>query len=313
MNSSPFPNNFITFVRMTYNELWHQLVPLYEPEEARAVVRELLDKLFGMTLTDIVSGKVDELTAEDQALLEGKMQRLRRGEPVQYVTGVEYFAGRPFSVGPSVLIPRPETEQLCELIRQDYDRPYCALQPPEPMRVLDIGTGSGCIAITLALDLPNTVVTAWDISPDALLTARENAHRLGADINFQLHDILDGQSLPEPDQQEKFELIVSNPPYICDSERKAIAHNVLDYEPSMALFVPDDDPLRFYRAIGHYARVALKSGGRLYFEVNARYADDVAALLRSLSFSKTEVRKDYYGKNRFVIAEINRINVNVAT
>ena len=288
---------------MTYNELWRQLVTLYEPEEARAVVRELLDELFGMTLTDIVSGKVSELSAENQRLLEEKMQRLSRGEPVQYVTGVEYFAGRPFRVSPAVLIPRPETAQLCEIIRQDYDRPYCALQPPEPIRVLDIGTGSGCIAITLALDLPNTEVAAWDISPDALLMARENAHRLGADVNFQLHDILDSESLPEPERRQKSEIIVSNPPYICNSERKDMTHNVLDYEPETALFVPDDDPLRFYRAIGRYARQALKPDGRLYFEVNARYADDVADMLRSLSFSSTEIRKDDFGKNRFVLAD----------
>lgn len=288
---------------MTYNELWRQLVTLYEPEEARAVVRELLDELFGMTLTDIVSGKVSELSAENQRLLEEKMQRLRRGEPVQYVTGVEYFAGRPFRVSPAVLIPRPETAQLCEIIRQDYDRPYCALQPPEPIRVLDIGTGSGCIAITLALDLPNTEVAAWDISPDALLMARENAHRLGADVNFQLHDILDSESLPEPERRQKSEIIVSNPPYICNSERKDMTHNVLDYEPETALFVPDDDPLRFYRAIGRYARQALKPDGRLYFEVNALYADDVADMLRSLSFSSTEIRKDDFGKNRFVLAD----------
>ncbi len=288
---------------MTYNELWRQLVTLYEPEEARAVVRELLDELFGMTLTDIVSGKVSELSAENQRLLEEKMQRLRRGEPVQYVTGVEYFAGRPFRVSPAVLIPRPETAQLCEIIRQDYDRPYCALQPPEPIRVLDIGTGSGCIAITLALDIPNTEVAAWDISPDALLMARENAHRLGADVNFQLHDILDSESLPEPERRQKSEIIVSNPPYICNSERKDMTHNVLDYEPETALFVPDDDPLRFYRAIGRYARQALKPDGRLYFEVNARYADDVADMLRSLSFSSTEIRKDDFGKNRFVLAD----------
>ena len=288
---------------MTYNELWHRLVPLYEPEEARAVVRELLDELFGMSLTDIVSGKVSELSAEDQRLLEEKMQRLQRGEPVQYVTGMAYFAGRLFRVGPSVLIPRPETAQLCEIVRQDYDRPYCALQPPEKIRVLDIGTGSGCIAITLALDIPNTEVTAWDISSDALLTARENAHRLGAAVNFQLHDILDSESLPEPELRQKSEIIVSNPPYICNSERKDMSHNVLDYEPETALFVPDDDPLRFYRAIGRYARQALKPGGRLYFEVNSLYADDVAEMLRELSFSKTEIRKDDFGKNRFVLAD----------
>lgn len=288
---------------MTYNELWHQLTPLYEPEEARAVVRELLDELFAMTLTDIVSGKVNELSAENQRLLEEKMRRLCQGEPVQYVTGVEYFAGRPFHVNPSVLIPRPETAQLCDIIRQDYDRPFCGLQPPEPIRILDIGTGSGCIAITLALDIPNSSVDAWDISSDALLTARDNAHALGAKVNFMLHDILDEESLPEPELRQKSEIIVSNPPYICDKERKDMASNVLDYEPETALFVPDDDPLRFYRAIGHYARRALKPEGRLYFEVNALYADDVAEMLQSLSFSRTEVRKDEFGKNRFVLAD----------
>ena len=139
---------------MEYQELWHRLTPMYEPREAQAVVRTLLDGLFDMSLTDIVSGKVSELSAKDQQLVGEKMDELAKGEPVQYVIGYEWFAGRQFKVTPSVLIPRPETTELCGLVRKDYDHPFCGLQPPEPLRILDIGTGSGCIAITLAFAIP---------------------------------------------------------------------------------------------------------------------------------------------------------------
>lgn len=294
---------------MTYTELWQRLVPLYGQREAVAIVRTLLDDLFGLSLTDIVGGKVSELSAEEQQLVEEKMQRLASGEPLQYVVGHAWFCGRRFDVNPSVLIPRPETEVLCKRIAEDYGQPYCALQPPEPLRILDIGTGSGCIAVTLALDLRNSDVDAWDISSDALLTARQNAHMLQARVNFSLHDALDTEALPVPDDDSKYSIIVSNPPYICDSESKDMRQNVLGFEPHGALFVPDDRPLLFYSAIADYAAVALKPGGRLYFEINPLYADDITAMLLRKGFTMATAFNDQFDKRRFIVAESRADNI----
>ncbi len=290
---------------MTYTELWRRLVPLYGQREAVAIVRALLDDLFGLSLTDIVGGKVSELSAEEQQVLEEKMRRLAGGEPLQYVVGHAWFCGRSFAVNPSVLIPRPETEVLCERIAGDYGQPYCALQPPEPLRILDIGTGSGCIAVTLALSLRNSVVEAWDISSDALLTARRNAHSLQAVVDFSLHDALDTGALPVPHDEARYDIIVSNPPYICDREGKDMRQNVLGYEPHGALFVPDDSPLLFYDAIARYAVVALKPGGRLYFEINPLYADGVVDMLLKKGLATAATFNDQFGKRRFVVASSN--------
>lgn len=231
------------------------------------------------------------------------MRRLEGGEPIQYVIGYEWFGNRQFRVTPDVLIPRPETAELCDIIRHDYDHPFCGLQPPEPLRLLDVGTGSGCIAISLALDIPYSAVEAWDVSPDALLVARDNAHRLQAKVDFELHDILDTAALPVPNDETKYEVIVSNPPYICEKEKADMERNVLDHEPQLALFVPDDDPLRFYRAIADYALQALKPLGGLYFEVNRLYAEDVALMLMGSGFKSASVKKDQFGNSRFVIAK----------
>lgn len=294
---------------MTYTELWQRLVPLYGQREAVAIVRALLDDLFGLSLTDIVGGKVSELSAEEQQLVEEKMQRLVSGEPLQYVVGHAWFCGRRFDVNPSVLIPRPETEVLCKRIAEDYGQPYCALQPPEPLRILDIGTGSGCIAVTLALDLRNSDVDAWDISGDALLTARQNAHMLQARVNFSLHDALDTEALPVPDDDSKYSIIVSNPPYICDSESKDMRQNVLGFEPHGALFVPDDRHLLFYSPIADYAAVALKPGGRLYFEINPLYADDITVMLLRKGFTMATAFNDQFGKRRFIVASSRADNL----
>lgn len=288
-------------VVMTYDELWHRLLPLYDKREATAVVRTLLDGLFGFTLTDIVGDKVSELSADGQQELEEKMSRLEKGEPVQYVVGHAWFCGRSFVVSPSVLIPRPETKVLSRRVAADFNRPFCGLQPPKPIKLLDIGTGSGCIAVTLALDVAPSEVSAWDISPDALLVARDNAHRLGAKVNFECHDILDLQNLPT---DRKFDVIVSNPPYVRDSERAAMERNVLDYEPSQALFVPDDNPLLFYNAITNYAAQALSVGGSLYFECNPVYVDKVADMLRDCGFPVVETFADQFDKERFVKGQL---------
>lgn len=294
---------------MTYNQLWKRLTAIYNEREAQAIVRTVLDALFGMSLTDICLGKVTQLSADDTTRLEKIMQRLEKSEPVQYVLGAEWFAGRLFDVAPGVLIPRPETEDLvkwaCDEAKEKEDNSKEERgkeekedskkeEVPHPS-ILDIGTGSGCIAITVALALPQARVTAWDISTDALAIAAGNAHRLGASVRFEHQD-----ALSAPDDEERWDVIVSNPPYICDRERADMSDNVLSYEPELALFVPDSDPLLFYRAIARYASKALKPGGRLLFETNTAYAHEVAQTMANEGFTAIEVRNDCFGKPRIV-------------
>lgn len=321
---------------MTYNQLWKRLTAIYNEREAQAIVRTVLDALFGMSLTDICLGKVTQLSADDTTRLEKIMQRLEKSEPVQYVLGAEWFAGRLFGVAPGVLIPRPETEDLVkwacdeakEKEKEDNSKEERGKEEKEVSKkgeapqkeeqlssslfknnkevsekgeeaphhsILDIGTGSGCIAITVALALPQAHVTAWDISTDALAIAAGNAHRLGASVRFEHQD-----ALSAPDDEERWDVIVSNPPYICDKERADMSDNVLCYEPELALFVPDNDPLLFYRAIARYASKALKPGGRLLFETNTAYAHEVAQAMADEGFTAIEVRNDCFGKPRMV-------------
>lgn len=270
---------------MTYRELWRTLEPLYGNGEARAITDYVLDVCFGLSKADILCGAVEEMTAEKTAELNKIFGRLTEGEPVQYVLGRAEFCGRWFSVRPGVLIPRPETEELCAWITADSK----ASASP---KVLDIGTGSGCIAITLQLDMPESKVTAWDISADALDVARENAQQLGANVNFVKLDALNAK--PEGE----WDVIVSNPPYICEKEKKDMAVNVLEHEPHTALFVPDADPLLFYRAITRLAVQTLSKGGRLYFEINPIYADDTCRMMRAEGMTEVELRSDMYGKQR---------------
>lgn len=270
---------------MTYRELWRTLEPLYGNGEARAVTDYVLDVCFGLSKADILCGSVDEMTAEKTAELNKIFGRLMEGEPVQYVLGRAEFSGRWFNVRPGVLIPRPETEELCAWITADSK----ASASP---KVLDIGTGSGCIAITLQLDMPESKVTAWDISADALDVARENAQRFGANVNFVKQDALNAK--PEGE----WDVIVSNPPYICEKEKKDMAVNVLEHEPHTALFVPDADPLLFYRAITRLAVQTLNKGGRLYFEINPIYADDTCRMMQAEGMTAVELRSDMYGKQR---------------
>lgn len=284
---------------MTYSNLWQRLLPHYDEREAKAVVRTLVEELLQLTLTDLYAGGLDNLTTAEQQRLETSLQQLEAGIPVQYVTGTARFFGRDYVVNPHVLIPRPETEVLCKTILLAYNQPYCALQPPVPLRVLDIGTGSGCIAVTLALDLWNSSVSAWDVSGEALLTARENAHRLQAQVNFEWHDVL---SLDEAAlAATPFDIIVSNPPYVCDRERKDMTEQVLAHEPHTALFVPDNDPLLFYRAIADYGITHLNPHGLLAFEINPLFAKEMCEMLESKGYEQVEVKTDQYGKERVVI------------
>ena len=299
---------------MKYETLWRRLASIYDTDEAKAIVRWMLDVRFGLSLTDIVCGKTDELNEEECAELEGMMQRLEKGEPVQYVMGVAEFCGRRFHVEPGVLIPRPETGELCEIISEarEYQRDD---------QILDIGTGSGCIAITLALELPCAKVIAWDISEKALSIAKKNAEALGAEVTFEQRDILQYRensniflTIPEQDSptrslshlsplSSKYDLIVSNPPYVCNREKATMERHVLEHEPHLALFVPNDDPLLFYRAITHFAKEALKPNGLLYFELNPLYACETEAMVRELGFSETEIKQDMFGKQRFLKAK----------
>jgi release factor glutamine methyltransferase len=291
---------------MEYEELWHRLTHIYDAGEAKAIVRWVLDVRFGLSWTDILCGKVTELSAHDQTELEKIMQRLEKGEPVQYIIGVADFFGRQFHVAPGVLIPRPETEELCRWIlasdKHGLTRTVREISHQSDANILDIGTGSGCIAITLALELPDAQVTAWDISDDAIRIAAGNAKSLGANVTFKHRDVLDSSLFTLHSSLPKWDLIVSNPPYICEKEKSAMECNVLDHEPHLALFVPDDDPLLFYRAIAQYAAEALTAQGSLFFEVNPLYADDLVQMLRMMSYHDILIHQDQFGKSRFLKA-----------
>ena len=279
----------------TYQEFWQSLTPLYDAGEAQAIVRTVLDVEYGMTLTDIICGKVNELSSDEERNLEEIITRLQNGEPVQYVLGEADFAGRTFHVEPGVLIPRPETAELCQWIEEEVS----SLKADERKQILDICTGSGCIAITLGLTIPNSEVTGWDISEDALRIAQGNVEMLKAgNVRIEYQD-----ALMLPKAAEAADIIVSNPPYICEKEKADMEKNVLEHEPSIALFVPDEDPLKFYRAIAEYASSALKSEGALYFEINPIYEKETREMLEELGFKDIETKEDAFGKKRMMKAK----------
>ena len=279
----------------TYQQFWQSLTPLYDAGEAQAIVRTVLDVEYGMTLTDIICGKVNELSSDEERNLEEIITRLQNGEPVQYVLGEADFAGRTFHVEPGVLIPRPETAELCQWIEEEVS----SLETDERKQILDICTGSGCIAITLGLTIPNSEVTGWDISEDALRIAQGNVEMLKAgNVRIEYQD-----ALMLPKAAEAADIIVSNPPYICEKEKADMEKNVLEHEPSIALFVPDEDPLKFYCAIAEYASSALKSEGALYFEINPIYEKETREMLQSLGFKDIETKEDAFGKKRMMKAK----------
>ena len=279
----------------TYQQFWQSLTPLYDAGEAQAIVRTVLDVKYGMTLTDIICGKVNELSSDEERNLEEIIARLQNGEPVQYVLGKADFAGRTFHVEPGVLIPRPETAELCQWIEEEVS----SLEADDPKQILDICTGSGCIAITLGLNIPNSEVTGWDISEDALRIAQGNVEMLKAgNVRIEYQD-----ALMLPKAAEAADIIVSNPPYICEKEKADMEKNVLEHEPSIALFVPDEEPLKFYRAIAEYASSALKSEGALYFEINPIYEKETREMLEGLGFKDIETKEDAFGKKRMMKAK----------
>ncbi len=222
--------------------------------------------------------------------LDDIIGRMTKHEPIQYILQSALFHGHEFKVTQSTLIPRPETEQLVDIIIDE--------NPASDLAVLDIGTGSGCIAVSLAMAMRFPVVTAIDISQQALEVAQHNARKIKAQVNFVQADALHLTALP----CEPLDIIVSNPPYVCYNEQDSMEPNVLNYEPHTALFVPDNDPLVFYRAIARYASQALKRGGRIYLEINRQFGKETAQLLASAGFSDINVRLDSFGNTRFVSA-----------
>lgn len=276
----------------SFKSILSRLTPCYPEGEARALARHVLEVRFGVTQTDICTGRERAFSLEERQELENIVNRLLRKEPVQYILGQADFCNRTFTVAPGVLIPRPETEELIGwIVREER-------HTPPPSRALDIGTGSGCIAVTLALELPQTCMTALDISPAALDITRRNAAALHAQVDFRRCDILATEAdLPAV---PSWDFIVSNPPYICERERREMDDNVLLYEPAQALFVPDQDPLLFYRAIGQYALRTLKEGGRLYVEINRAYGHETSGLFQQLGLRDICLKKDIYGNERMV-------------
>lgn len=268
-----------------------RLTPIYGRGETEAILRLAFHYLKGWSPTDMAIHEADTLSDFTRRRLEEICTRLEKGEPIQYITSDAYFYGMHLRVEPGVLIPRPETEDLIDLILDRTGR-------RADMRVLDIGTGSGAIALALARHLPFSRLEAIDISEAALRVARENARTLRADVDFQQADIFSWE--PEP---RSFDIIVSNPPYVDESERAQMEPNVLDYEPSEALFVPDADPLRYYRRIAALGTDALRPGGLLFFEINPRHEAEMRRLLER-DYTDVEILRDRFGRLRLATCKL---------
>ena len=272
-------------------EIKRRLTLVVGEREAYWMARDIIDDILGYSevellikgnevLSDFVIGKIDSV-----------VERVERGEPLQYVLGWARFEGNRYMVTPDTLIPRPETQELVDIIISRHGE-------EKDLRVMDVGTGSGCIAISLARGLKFAQVSAIDISQQALEVASENAKMLKTRVNFECRDAL---SLT-PKRGEKYDIIVSNPPYIAEYERKDMEHSVLDYEPSTALFVPNDDPLRFYRAIASFAVEALSQGGHIYYEINPLFASEMLEMMRGMGYNDIEIINDMQGRKRMLCA-----------
>lgn len=276
--------------RETVDRLTARLVPLYGEREARAIARSAVAELAGIPLSALLTDPGAELAVEGLAEAEAQ---LAAGKPLQYVVGHTEFYGRRFAVREGVLIPRPETEELVDrMVRSERGA----------RRLLDVGTGSGCIAASLALALPEAEVYAADISDAALTVAAENFQQLDAKVTLRKADALNGLETVFP---ERFDAIVSNPPYVPESDRAAMHPNVRDHEPAVALFVPDGDRIRFYRAIAQAGRRMLAPGGRLWFEIYEHAADEVVRMLGGERYTDTEVFRDLFDKPRIVCSRLN--------
>jgi release factor glutamine methyltransferase len=272
--------------------IYDNLSPIYCRQEIEGITKLIFEKVLGLTRLQVHLNQHKILTSANLTQITEIVNRLLQFEPIQYILGETEFYGLPIKVNSGVLIPRPETEELVDWIINDchYENPV----------ILDIGTGSGCIPIALSKNLTAASTVAWDISPDALMVARENAKINKVKINFVCVDIL---KMKYPVQKQKYDIIVSNPPYVTVSEKGAMLKNVVDFEPHIALFVADKDPLIFYRTIAELATDLLKPSGKLYFEINEQFGNETVDLLSLKRFKNIILRKDINGKERMLKAE----------
>ncbi len=277
-------------LKKIYREILHELKSLHGEREAKEMAFVILEEVLSAEREEILTDKKIEVSSEKTVQLERIIRDVSNGMPVQYATGKAYCYGRSFFVNPSVLIPRQETEELLFRVIEDH-------RETKEMDILDAGTGSGCIAITLALDLPGSRVWALDNDPEALKTARLNAQSLGARVHLFAFDMLSRDSLPG-----LYDVIVSNPPYVTESEKTLMHKQVLNHEPPAALFVPDDDPLLFYRHLAVKAFDSLHHHGKLYFEINERFAKETSELLKSSGYYDVTVFNDLNKKPRIIRA-----------
>ena len=269
---------------------WSSQLTIYPRQEAESLIHWLLEHHLGMRRVDMMQF-MGEKDLPDT--LKNDFERLKTGEPIQYILGHGPFYGREFSVSPATLIPRSETEELVHLILKE--------NPAEGLTILDIGTGTGCIPITLKLEMKAARVFGLDVSEEALEVAIENGKILHAQVDFLKCDILKETPILPP-----LDILISNPPYVAWSEKSQMHPNVLEFEPHLALFVSDDDPLLFFRVIGEKGKLLLKPGGKLYFESNEQYAFQVAELLNRMGYSEVNVLKDINGKNRMIAAHLTK-------
>ena len=272
------------------NEIRNALREHYPDSEALALAKMLLVEAFGFSTLELYGGKDKEISGKRLDVLNEMIARLKKNEPIQYVIGAEVFCGWTFEVNENVLIPRPETQELVRWIEADW-------KSDAPCRILDVGTGSGCIAISLSKLLEGAEVEAWDISEGALRVARRNADRNEAQVLIRQVDVLKACT-----EDCRYDVIVSNPPYITESEKQDMEANVLEWEPHTALFVPDADPLLFYRRIAELGVSMLKEGGALYFEINRAYGEETVRMLEGLGYKQIELRKDNWGNDRMIKA-----------
>ena len=272
-------------------EIRDALKGYYPDSEALALAKMLLVEVFGFSTLELYGGKDKEFSEKHRSVLIEMIRRLQKNEPIQYIIGIESFGGLTFEVNPNVLIPRPETQELVSWIVEDC-------QSEKSVRILDVGTGSGCIPVSLAKQLPEAEVESWDISEGALEVASRNCERNGVKVLLRRKDVL--KAAPEG---VFYDVIVSNPPYITHKEKVDMEANVLDWEPSLALFVPDEDPLLFYRKIAQLGCELLKEGGSLYFEINRAYGQETALMLNELGYNQIELKKDSWGNDRMIKAK----------
>lgn len=274
--------------RISSKELVGQIIKsllhLYTENEAKAMAYRCLDLGWSCSATDVLMEKPVEISLE----WEAKLGRLQSGEPLQYVMGFEFFRDRKLMVSPDTLIPRPETEELITKILPLIEKQH---------RVLDVGTGSGCISVSLSIET-DAAIFAWDISEGALEIAKKNAKLLGAQVSFRCQDIFEWEHT-----RDNWDFIVSNPPYVLDQEKNEMSLNVLDFEPHLALFVPDLDPLKFYQTLGDFSWSRLNPGGWLAVEINRAYGLETQKLFGQIGFSTTELQQDFNGNDRFVLAQ----------